>query len=90
MLRKHGVESHVRGWYESNKIATLKYQLLLRTSNPNVYRAKWFRMREAELLTDLFFSRCGEMVSLLVWDQGAQVRFLPPRPVLEWVQQKTS
>ena len=26
------------------------------------------------------FSRCGEMVSLLVWDQGAQVRFLPPRP----------
>ena len=33
MLRKHGVESHVREWYESNKIATLKYQLLLRTSN---------------------------------------------------------
>ena len=28
-----------------------------------------------------FYSPIGEMVSLLVWDQGAQVRFLHRRPV---------
>ena len=28
-------------------------------------------------------SPIGEMVSLLVWDQGAQVRFLHRRPLLE-------
>ena len=33
-------------------IGPVMYQLLLRTSNPNVYWAKWFRMREAELLTN--------------------------------------
>ena len=28
------------------------------------------------------FSRCGEMVSSVLWEHVAQVRFLPPRPVI--------
>ena len=34
-----------------------------------------------QLLTNSIFTPIGEMVSLMVWDHGAQVRFLHRRPV---------
>ena len=36
---------------------------------------------EVQLLTNSIFSLIGEMVSFVVWDHEAQVRFLHRRPV---------